>query len=111
MCAVVVCSFNERVELILEHERGSGRERAQAMASEERELSDLFRRAEMDYEARLSSQVMIVFRGGADIPACCSVLWHVVPATVLSLRVVLSMGKFGRARVTFFMPIRTPFDG
>lgn len=50
-------SFNERVRLIVEHEQGSGRERAQMMASEERELSDLFRRAEMDYEARLSSQV------------------------------------------------------
>lgn len=41
----------------MEHEQGSGRERAQMMASEERELSDLFRRAEVDYEARLSSQV------------------------------------------------------
>lgn len=41
----------------MEHEQGSGRERAQTMASEERELSDLFRRAEVDYEARLSSQV------------------------------------------------------
>eukprot|EP00903_Cladosiphon_okamuranus_P012987 g12118.t1 len=49
--------FNQRVELILEHEQGSSRERAQAMASEERELSDLFRRAEVDYEARLSSQL------------------------------------------------------
>ncbi|CAM9724565.1 unnamed protein product [Ectocarpus sp. 4 AP-2014] len=49
--------FKERVELIVEHEQGSGRERAQTMASEERELSDLFRRAEMDYEARLSSQL------------------------------------------------------
>eukprot|EP00752_Nemacystus_decipiens_P002125 g2027.t1 len=49
--------FNQRVELIVEHEQGSGRERAQTMASEERELSDLFRRAEMDYEARLSSQL------------------------------------------------------
>lgn len=55
----LVISFNERVELIVEHEQGSGRERAQAMASEERELSDLFRRAEMDYEARLSTQVMM----------------------------------------------------
>lgn len=45
------------MELILEHEQGSSRERAQTMASEERELSDLFRRAEVDYEARLSSQV------------------------------------------------------
>lgn len=52
-------SFNERVELIVEHEQGSGRERALAMASEERELSDVFRRAEMEYEARLSSQVII----------------------------------------------------
>lgn len=41
----------------MQHEQGSGRERAQAMASEERELSDLFRRAEKDYEARLASQV------------------------------------------------------
>ncbi|CAM9608529.1 unnamed protein product, partial [Laminaria digitata] len=49
--------FNERVELIVEHEQGSGRERALAMASEERELSDVFRRAEMEYEARLSSQL------------------------------------------------------
>lgn len=53
------CSFNQRVELILEHEQGSGRERAQTMASEEMELADLFRRAEVDYEARLSSQVLI----------------------------------------------------
>lgn len=52
-------SFNERVELIVEHEQGSGRERALAMASEERELSNVFRRAEIDYEARLSSQVMV----------------------------------------------------
>lgn len=52
-----IVSFNERVELIVEHEQSSGRERAQTMASEERELSDIFRRAEMDYEARLSSQV------------------------------------------------------
>lgn len=43
----------------MEHEQGSGRERAQTMALEERELSDLFRRAEMDYEARLSSQVTL----------------------------------------------------
>lgn len=50
-------SFNERVGLIVEHEQGSSRERAQTMASEERELADLFRRAEMDYEARLSTQV------------------------------------------------------
>ncbi|CAM9889380.1 unnamed protein product [Scytosiphon promiscuus] len=49
--------FNERVGLIVEHEQGSSRERAQTMASEERELADLFRRAEMDYEARLSSQL------------------------------------------------------
>ncbi|CAM9610392.1 unnamed protein product [Pylaiella littoralis] len=49
--------FNERVELIVEHERSSGRERAQTMASEERELSDIFRRAETEYEARLSSQL------------------------------------------------------
>eukprot|EP00904_Undaria_pinnatifida_P000720 jgi/Undpi1/10649/HiC_scaffold_29.g13099.m1 len=49
--------FNERVELIVEHEQGSGRERALAMASEERELADVFRRAEIDYEARLSSQL------------------------------------------------------
>lgn len=52
-------SFNERVELIVEHEQGSGRERALAMASEERELADVFRRAEIDYEARLSSQVTL----------------------------------------------------
>ncbi len=57
---LVSISFNERVRLIVEHEQGSGRERAQMMASEERELSDLFRRAEMDYEARLSSQVQYV---------------------------------------------------
>lgn len=59
MCICFLVSFNQRVELIVEHEQGSGRERAQTMASEERELSDLFRRAEMDYEARLSSQVYI----------------------------------------------------
>lgn len=53
-----IASFNERVGLIVEHEQSSGRERAQTMASEERELSDIFRRAEVDYEARLSSQVM-----------------------------------------------------
>lgn len=59
ICAFnVVVSFNERVELIVEHERSSGRERAQTMASEERELSDIFRRAETEYEARLSSQVV-----------------------------------------------------
>lgn len=56
-------SFNERVELIVEHERGSGKERARAMASEERDLIDLFRRAEMDYEARLSSQVSLMGPG------------------------------------------------
>lgn len=57
--ACLSVSFKERVELIVEHEQGSGRERAQTMALEERELSDLFRRAEMDYEARLSSQVTL----------------------------------------------------
>lgn len=62
-CWIRVCypspSFNERVELIVEHERSSARERAQAMASEERDLIDLFRRAEMDYETRLLTQVMV----------------------------------------------------
>lgn len=52
-------SFNERVELIVGHERCSAKERAQAMASEERDLIDLFRRAEMDYETRLLTQVMM----------------------------------------------------
>lgn len=52
----------------MEHEQGSGRERALAMASEERELSDVFRRAEIDYEARLSSQVMM-------LPAYSSLLY------------------------------------
>lgn len=55
-----ILSFNERVGLIVEHEQGSGRERAQAMASAERQLSELFRRAEVDYETRLASQVMML---------------------------------------------------
>ncbi|CAM9344969.1 unnamed protein product [Ascophyllum nodosum] len=49
--------FNERVELIVGHEKSSSRERAQAIASAEKELSDLFHHAERDYEARLMSQL------------------------------------------------------
>lgn len=52
-----VNSFNERVELIVAHEQGSARERAQAMAAQERDLIDFFHRAEMEYEARLLKQV------------------------------------------------------
>lgn len=60
-------SFNERVELIVEHERGAARGRAQAMASEERDLVALFRSAEIDYEARLSSQVTVTWRAGRQV--------------------------------------------
>ncbi|CAM9148398.1 unnamed protein product, partial [Choristocarpus tenellus] len=49
--------FNERVGMIMEHEQTSARERAQAMASEEHNLLQLFRQAEKDYEARLSNQL------------------------------------------------------
>lgn len=52
-------SFNERVELVVEHERGSARDRAQAMASEERDLIDFFRRAEMEYEEHLVRQASV----------------------------------------------------
>lgn len=65
------------MELIVEHERGSGRARAQAMASEERDLIDFFRRAEIDYEAHLSSQVTrvaLVRVWNSRVPACTSQL-------------------------------------
>ncbi|CAM9184075.1 unnamed protein product [Discosporangium mesarthrocarpum] len=49
--------FNERVELIMEHEQTVGHERAQAMASQERALSNLYRQAEKDYETHLTNQL------------------------------------------------------
>ena len=56
------------MELIVGHEKSSSRERAQAIASAEKELSDLFHHAERDYEARLMSQV--IFLSVAAVFSC-----------------------------------------